>query len=681
MTEQCFHLEDLRPTEALEVLATAAEQAEGRDLEKLSLRTSRGVFDSRLPMVAILVPDVDEMLFEAITDAYRQVRNKEQTRRTVPPDALPLEKGIAWLLLNSSSEDDPATEAKHEWLLVAHDINIDRAMDILQDLRFNATHTRIAAAEVEVGPTLYFFHVLDDHRRRSTFLNVVAEDAFPECSILTCFYYQDRPVFLPQGKKPSRKGLDYFGHVLQAAPSLVGAPGARSQRGPLAAIDRWPPMAPQHTLLSLVSPRFHSQADFTPWHAYPADFEVYDLVNSESAVNQLQSAIEAQDPDIGYRLKLRPAKYHEPIEQERRALQEQRWEIEYKLTYLNAIERPRPTLLRFTQSQLPALADVIRGLPGQVIQGGTLKYGFQATDNDAGLHFILIKPQAAATIGLDPLVLWDDLDSRPMRFWLDPYWTDHYYGQGDAWIFVPKGTALSPSLHSWKKESIDQYMHDIIKRWSRDHDTNIEIPEKPIYLFDNGTGTELQISVLDQAQFRPLCTRLGWINDIFTVMNPREIETLVQRMANDEARREIAQEIESKADAVEQAFGEKAQKVAESIAAKVTALTEVVTQELARIVEETEKTIKETRECDERLRNLQAICTEMQDVSAEADKLISQTEKQAKDTEKSIEEFTRTIQETLLKAETARRSLDEQISSQIKEWKQLRDNWRTAIKP
>jgi len=688
VAEKCFHLDELVPTEALQVLAIAATETDGKHLDEVTLQVFSGVFG---PQVTLLVPDAyaqrggrrerkaRQRTFGAVIGAYEEVRFRTPIRKLVPDNAVPLPKGVAWLLFNSSSSpgEEPAPEAEQEYLVVGHRISsIGRVIEILEDLRFHATHTRVAAAKTKAGTTLYLFHVLDDHERRSTFQSIVASSALPECSILTCFHNQRLSIFFPQGRQPGRQGLTYFCHLLQAAPAIFDIMALNIERGPLAAIDRWPPAGPQLHLLPLAGLRFYSQIDFTPWTANPADFGVHDLADSQVALSRLREAIEAEDPHVGYRLELRSARYREPVEDERKRLREQQAEIEYKLAYLDSIERPRPTLLRFTQRQLPALAEVIRSFPRRVIREGFLKYGFQATDNDAGFHFILVEPQHAVMTELDPLLLWRDLDNRPMRFWLDPYWARYYFGRGnECLVFVPQGTALFPSMHDWDPDSMDEYVRDVLERWFHGHHEVARIPDKPIYVFDGEVrpGAELQIAVLNQANMQPLHTRLGWLNDNLTIMDAVGIEEFVQETADGVTRRALAQTIGKKVHEVEKAFAKRTQELGENIAAKTIWLTEAVTRELVLIVKETEETVEKIKQLDRRLRALQTKRAVMEGLATQAEALVAQNEKKTGEVTSAIAKLEEKVAVTKEKAETSRQKMEGQISAKIASLRSTRE--------
>lgn len=710
MPDYCFYLDRLSPTQALQVLAEAAAETDGNYLDAVTLQISHGPFG---PEVTLVVPDVRvergrrkerearQQALDVIINAYEKIKSRKPRRGPAAGNSIPLSKGVAWLLLNSgnSPNEEPAPEMEGEYLIIGRGMDLNRVARIFEDLRFHTTHTHIAAAETKAGKTLYLFHVLDDQQRRSSFLSAVAGDAFSGCSILTCFSSKAGSVFLPEEIKPDtqklspgRQGLTYFCRFLQAAPSLFRPGGVKADHSLLAAIDQWPlpdkgseePARLEFEMVYLADLTFHSQIKLTPDAAYYADFEVYDLTATETALPQLREAIEEAEPHVGYRLELRPTRHREPIETERIRLREQQIELEYKLAYLDSVVQPRPTLLRFTQKQLPALADVIRSFPERIIREGILKYGFQATDSDpAGLHFIFVEPQHATMTELDPLLRWQDLDDRPIRFWLDPYWARYYHDQGnECLVFVPQGTALFPSMHAWDVGSMDHYMRAIMGHWFHGHHGVADIPAKPIYIFDGEAhpDAQIQISVLDQAKLQPLQTQLGWLNDNLIIMDAAiGVEAFIQEMAREVTRRDLARCIEREASAAEKTFAATAKRTSDRIAAKTIELTKVITEKINRIIEETVKTTAEIRQLDQRLQKQKAIRTDMDKVSNRVDKLTKQTRKQSKDVKGFTKSLEEEVKSALVAAEKSRKRIYEQVSTEIEKLRRTRDELRQMV--
>lgn len=716
MSDRYFYLDQLSPTEALHLLAEAVPKIEAKQLEHLkevSLLIKSSILGQE---VSFVMPDprassrwrrnkAREQAFDTLINIYQSIKNSQPRIDHFFEKTISFTEGVTQLLTHSGQSQELAQESQQEYLLVGRHIEKERAAELFEDLRFHATHTYMGIAETDAG-TRYLFHVRDDHDRRSSFLSLQGADFFPEGNILSGFSSHDSLLFLPQDIKPGRRALTYFCRLLQAAPTLFGlnsnsAPSEAASHRLLVAIDRLP--AQKHLngqkntnqeptdqkratfeLLYLAQLAFYSQIQVGPPAYEYADFEILDLKASEKALSELRDAIEEAEPYVGYRLELRRTKVREPIEVERKRLLDQQIELEYKLAYLNSISQPRPMLLRFTEKQLPALADVIRSFPGKVVRNGKIKYGFQSTQNHpSGLHFLYIEPQHAGTNELDPLLMWDDLDNRPMRFWLDPFWARYYHHKGNqCLIFVPERTALFPGMHDWDVGSMDRYMRTIMGQWFHGRYGVGSIPAKPIYIFDGEPHPteKIHISVLDFANFRPLHTKLGWINQHLEIIDNVGLDQFISEMADHTARKELADHISQQANAAEAAFEQAAQHTSKAIAAKISKLTDALSEEIDTFIKQSEEHTEKMKELNKRLQKLKALHKEMTKHSDKTHDLIKKTKEDEQTATDASLKLKEEVDSTLKKAKEVRDDAIERMEKEIYKQQRTRDELRRKLR-
>lgn len=689
-----IYLDELYPLEVFKLLATAAEKHQGKYLEGVELIfPSDSIFGT---LVSLRVPDPytaakpqameadRRRVFDELIAAYRKIKEGEPGQRAPAGQSMPLARGLCRLLLvPGKAQDKTSLIMEDEYLVVGREMNKETIERIFRELSVHATHTRMSGAETRLG-SRYLFYVKDDHHRRSSFLSLAAGETFTGCQLLQGFRSGDFTVFLPEGAAPGAGELDYFCRLLVSAPGIFEtgeiekAGREKVKAGLLAAITRWPGGI---EFLHLAGLRFYDQALFTRPAPEHVIFEFLDLKSGERSAETLKTKLRAAEPQVGYRLELRSTQHLDRDKVER--LYEEKTRIEYQIAYRESISRPRPVLLRFTQKQLPALADVIRSFPLKVIHDGGLKYGFQATQYEpAGFHFILVDPWEAAEARLDPLPLWEDLDPWPMRFRLDPFWARYYYDQaGTAMVFVPEGTALFPPMHDWDRTSMDRYLRETMGNWFRGQEGIEEIPENPVYIFDGvpRPAAEIRISVLDQEHFEPLHTRLGWINDNLIVTKAIGIEKLVSNMARDVTWQELHRKIKADAGKIQRDFEETAAFAGQQMAAAIKELTGSLTEEVNRVVEKTFQMAGEVKKLDEQLRAWEEVAKGIKTILDEVEKQRSTAVRQ---TVKSQNEFYNMVRQIEFEIATSRRNrkeVEKKITIEIEKLKKSYQNLKEKL--
>ncbi len=701
MNKFYFYCDRLGPAQALKLLAETADKIPEPCLGEVCVQIPANKFDD----ISIVVPDVmtekgskkekqaRKQAFDVLINTYHLATNGRMPKRSqVAGEFMSLSKGVLRLLLNSdcASGDQQAEAAQDEYLVIGHKLDKKRALAVFEEIRFQATSLRVAAKNSKMG-ILYLFHVLDDQDRLSSFQSAGVGNLFSDCHILNGFISNGGRVFLHPALNPEKKAFDFFCRILKKAPRVFNMESAISGDGLMAAIDQWPAKeeikdkaANRFLFFNLSGVFFSSQAEFTPGVSHYADFEFHDLSRTEDALDNLRSAMEEAKPYIGYRLELRSTRHLETAEKERDLLQEELINLEYKLAYLDSIAQPRPVLLRFTQAQLHVLADVLRSYPQQIIQSGHIKYGFQATENNPeGLHYLLVDPAMAVKNELDPLLWWLNPGGQAVQFRLDPFWARYYHSPDNKYLlFVPDGAALSPSMHGWNQESMDTYLRDIMKTWYHGKHGVPVIPGKPIYIFEGDTGSDadIHISILDHDQFQPLRERLGWLNDNLDIIQAVEKEELVREVAQDITGQRLAEYFRDKAAEAEAAFEAAAQETGNRIASRLDDMTEILTEEISRVVKEVQKTTGEILELRRQLEKYTGVRYEMEQGVKQAEDRKNEVRKNREELYKEMVRLeTRVVQPALSAAEKTREKIEQEVSAEIDRLRDIRNKLRKKL--
>ncbi len=615
----CWFLDELYPAELFQLLVPAAKADGGLSLGHLEMLIPADSLFT--PLVTLKVPQPGHLptkgpgaqspgypgAVEKLLAGFREIRDNAAPGHKPPGGTpLPLAEGLCRLLLLPQRADGSPPPVKgDEYLVVGRDMNKTGAAALFKQLSIHATHTRVAAADTAAG-NRYLYYIKDDHHRQSSFLSLAAGDGLGDALCLKAFQGGEHTLFLPMEVFPGAPLLEGFTRLMMAAPRLWGGREVTSGKGLLAAVCRWPGKEDgtfEIECLMLDRLRFYDQSAFTRPDSRYVTFSVVDIKEGAKSEDELKRELREEAPGVGYRLELKSMRHLDNGKGER--LYEEKARIEYQLAYLESIRRPRPMLYRFTQKQLQALADIIRSFPLKVLHDGGLKYGFQATDREpAGFHFILSESGEGLMNALDPLPLWEDLDTPPMRFILDPFWARYYHDRsGSALVFVPEGTALFPPMHDWDRLSMDRYLRETLEQWFIGDPAVRDIPADPLYLFDGRpvAGDVIRVSVMDLNGFVPLHLRIGWLNDNLVVTRALGAENLITRLAKDITWQDLFKKITADAEAVRREFEEAAGEVGSYIAETIHELTEVLTEEINRVVERTLGMVEEVKDMDSQL--------------------------------------------------------------------------------
>lgn len=682
MADPHIHLADLSSHETWRLLAEAADLVPGIALARIRCQIPESSFGLRVHLWIPVSADgqSDVRVYDPLINNFMALGLGNPQAKPLPEKNYALAQVLAWLLLNAPQDEDSPPDRTDEMMVVARNLEPVDVQSIFEHLAFHATAVRVAAAERTAGRA-YFFHVRDDQARRSSLQSAMAGGLLEGAGLLRGFRVEPFTVFLPDEAMPNQFALEAFARLFRYAPKIFGISKLIRAAGPLAALIGQAAQGSSRTrkqrmeLLYLGRLTFHNRVDLTPLPAM-AEVQIHDLQDSFEALARLQTDLRHARPRVGYRLALQPLGVTGSYETERRRLHERIAEMEYKLAYLESMEQPRPTLLRFTARQLPGLADVLRGFPLRVLQEGLIRYGFQSSKHQpGGWHYLFFEARDAVLQHLDPLVYWRDLDSPPMRFWLDPFWARYYHGRGpNALVFVPEGMGLFPAMHDWDSATMDQYLRRSVSQWFGKSNEEATLPEQPIYLFDQPADAKdkILVSVLDLEKFEPLHTQLDWLNDNLLLVEELGLARVMGEMADTLRSQELAGEVRQRARASLEKFEEIARQAAESVAQRMTTLTQVFSEETARLAMETFNTSTEMGEMEEGLRRLTRVKKDMREIAETTENQLGEAMSKTDLLSAELRNLEKKINESL----RARNRVNEQVNDEIRNLRKLHDELR-----
>jgi hypothetical protein len=718
VAEHGFFFTQLTPIQTLNILAGL-----GSDVRLLHDMGAGLATKSVGGYLTLVVPDFyvrnrskaskndQENVFNRLGDIFNQItKGRIHTRQNIQKNLLPLAETAIWCLLKSGGSDSSIQAKVGEWLVIASKVSTTRQAKLVEDIRFHATFMRLA---IDTKSSRLLIHVQDEKRRGSSFPSLVAGLGLADCQLLSAFEVDKQRIFLPQNSAPSLAGLRNFRRLYLTVPELFGLDERNQAASLLLAIgdiiskdDESPesdlqlrivivtktgsqqeeensitPLRPVYPLDHL---DFIDQSAITPPASDYAEIKIFNLKSTQQAIEKLAEEIKNAEPEVGYKLELRQGYQQDDAEAKRITLMEQMSELENQLAYLNSVYQPKPLLLRFTQSQLPALADAIRSFPASDVGKGYIRYAFQATDiNPKGWHYLWFDPSATVMTEPYPLWRWTNLDHFNMRFGLDHFWARYYLDvDQDCLVFVPEGMTLFPALHSWDTENMSQYMREMMARWFHGQASVPELPKYPIYIFDEDQNTEgnINIQVLDRDAFKPLDKQIGWLTDNLVVHNKIDIENYIRQMAGDIGWMQLSQNVATVRKKREAAFMKDAAISSDKIAEEFNQLTTVLTEEIARIQQESEMSLDEIKKLHKQLSHLNTVCKKLKSTHTKIQTATKQGKKTAADTQVTLDDMLKDINNQILTAEKTWTDIEDNINSTIKKLNDTRDSLQQTLK-
>lgn len=640
--------------EALQLLTAAASIERGKYLSEIEIcgqliQSSSDSLERVSSLVTLIVDKrvVNSRMLMAMRKSnkhYKTGSDPKAFREEKGLDKLNIYQLINAVLTSCKKESQGNTKSSdRELLVLARVETAGQVAEFFQVLAFHATNVRVAIADGPGMPTLALFHVLDDRIRHSTVNSVRATGAYPELCWLTCHRTPHGTICLPQCSDPMEKTLNLVGQFMSTASDFFDTKRNADVDSqlllavvPADQMMEWNEQ--RHTLLYLPSLRFTKQYEVAEPASDYADVQLVSLQNSTDLGNEaLSQAIREAEPAVGYRLRLRRTRlalYPYDQDPELADLEEVRLiehinSLEHQLAYVRSSRIPKPVLLRFTQAQLPALADFLREKPSLLENPQSynhpdnlpFRYAFEARPTfPDGYHYLLVNPYAATERDYAHLAPWrKEGDSAEMRFWLDPFWSA-YAPRMDrrCYVFVPYGMMLFPSLHSWEIDDLDIFLRKTLQAWLDDQNQT-EMPATPLYVFDTADeshgyapgGKDIRVSVLDQQQFGSLSVKLPWLNAnliLHTEMTSpvfwEELYAYISDAADAKMQTQLrSQKMKSTAETRDK-FEREAKQVKDRVTRSVQALANSISTQLERIAKESATAISDAQKLN---RDLQRV--------------------------------------------------------------------------
>jgi hypothetical protein len=492
--------------EALERLASEAELGHDR------LSRVRVQFDSSIHRrITMWVPDV--------------------VGQPQPPvSALNVNEALARLLVNGTADARRAAAPSSERLFISSGVSPDAVVTTLRRLERFVTPARVARLQSEAGADVWLLHVLVDGARHSGFAGLAALGLLEPWQALDAYESEGCRLFLDAGVSIARDLLPPLWRLMSndSAASLL----ALTPQGPRD--ERF------YVLVRTDDPTGFARIAL-PDRAFVDSIEVGFVLESPVHVSPLARHAETPNlarhlrehaPSRGYRLTLESTRAIETAARDLDRLRSQQAYLAQRVAYAESLHRPRPRLLRFTSSQLAALAHTIYSFdPDSLFRARPhVRYAFRATPREpAGVHYLWIDPEAVRRTP-DPLPLYES--APPIRFWLDPTWGRHHHDDGGAGcVFVPEQMALAPPLHAWIPGDMDAHLRRVFARAGDDgmHPSAAGL----VYVLDRAPDDPgaLELTVFDRDAFKSIDASVNWLNDHSTVAGSLDIGSDVRDAA------------------------------------------------------------------------------------------------------------------------------------------------------
>lgn len=681
-------LPHFEPTTALQFIAEIAKHEKHHHiLSEMKVQIEASEIPGQMPLVNMCLEDQRgkgknpqwQRAYDLVEDTYKAITNGTPSRTNKDDGYQSVAIALPNLLIKSHIADDSRRlqsaryNAKHK-LLIAQGISATKYVNLLR----YATSFQVAAAKTNADSYVLYF-LVDDTARFSAFQSAVDGNLFAEDLQLVCYISEqagnERYLFLPGNIHPKQQALDYFCNILVAMPTLFDIQPKSEMGKVIAAVSLSPSDEPEGKaqLFYIAHLTFSSEGLSSPSITKVHTFEIVQLNGNPEVLKQLQDEIRKLDPPVGYRLRLRNTRYRRPNEYEYDRLALAQIEISERLVELTSLRTPRPTLLRFTQKQLPVLADVLRSYSVKDLV--RLRYAFQGTTDrfSEGVHYLFVEPDVVM-VELDPLVCWDKYGLQLMRFWLDPHWAQFYNRiENKALVFVPHGMALYPSMHSWGASTMDAYLRDILGETYHGESGVGTIPDAPLYLFDRDASydSNLYLTILDRNQFYPLDRmRLGWLNDNLSLLDAVGVAEFIKQMADHTKQQRIANDVAKMSQDTENQFQALATQINETVAKITNDLTACLTSELQRIVEDTQDLTQKAQALQRRVDELESLHQEMTALADRTNNMVQQVEKKIPEVEQHTEQLSSRVERVISETERQRQRLQEDTDQAVEVLKQ-----------
>jgi hypothetical protein len=448
-------------------------------------------------------------------------------------------EGLARCLLNAAHGKRAAAKEGEE-LYALFGMAAPDSARLHQELRRRATAFTCATGTLPGGASLSLVHVRDDAARFSVHRGGKAGDLLGACEPLLAVPSRIGLFFLPHDLLPNGRSFAAFVEICEKAPWLMGLKGRRSGERRLA-VGREP--SGGVFVLPLDGIAFHESFEYRSPLGAGTEVRFLELEQTGESHQRLADAIAGAEPRFGYELELREGlELPGPGAAFRiDRLKRERTEIDRELLRVQRSASSMRILMRFSHRQTPSLAKALLSLsplylkkpePGGAPLETEVRYAFEAYEGESvdgtsgsllGCHYLLINhPSSVLERPVFDWTLAQKGGGEPIVFETDPIWTPIYSGAASkGGVFVPRGTALYPVLHSWDRAGMKDYLRGVLRHWLKQRQPELEdeaierrVPGFPLIVCvgSRPRGGPLRLEVLDEEKFCRLETKLDWIN-------------------------------------------------------------------------------------------------------------------------------------------------------------------------
>lgn len=686
MVDSAYILGPMSVDETLDLLSKFVS-IPGSSLDLLNLSAETVLGEVRVTLYLPTKPNLSRAKLAGFThfsnqllDAYKLITPHAPGICDYKAPNEPFTVGLCRLFYVGLTEGTTAqiVEKERDYLLICPDIPDEDIPGLYAALHIYATSLLVAFATSriycgnagekddahrgwkEASKTLVF-HIHCDTGRHSAFASFVQSSALDDY-VLLAEYGSKTGIYAPIHFFPEEQATELyaFRQFLLKGYALFDSPAPDGTNKPLAAIAALPASGDGPTDLVFYYlagldylSKIEVRNDLNP----PNRVILANLSSSEDQASQLVQTLRKTVPKYQYRLSLRPTQWVSDLEgnnpHRREVLMQRKLDLEWQMSYLDSICRPRPVLLRFRQSQLGRLAKVLLALPASAIRDLQVLYAFEVSDlHPAGLHYLLFKPEFANLLDPAALIEWTVTPEYPVRFWLDPYWAYYYSDRHpDCWVFTPEWTALFPTIHSWEIDDMNVYLSKMVEHWFQEHAhptaRSINLPGNPIYVFDQHTpdGEALEVTLLDQESFQPLRHRLGWLVDNLSIAQAAQfipkpagrpgraaqqisVVDQVSRAGREFILAELAQAVEERSLEQRKVFDDESRSIQELINQRTTELLQQVTAQLEITCQEAGRTGSEASALNSRIESMRQMMAHTDGTLRKAESLASEVSEQ-----------------------------------------------------
>ncbi len=521
--------------------------------------------------------------------ARRERLEREDVRAVTFPDA------AAWLLAESAGAGTPARAVKGRMCLVTPPLTTLEASSLVDELRRIGAGFALAEINRSGSRRRLVLLVSHDSTSEQQLWHIAAQHGHTKLAGFGC---GRSIVFAPADPAPDVEALLSLSKIVGRAPATFMVDPDHLPETLMAVVPGAEAGSWCGVMLGERSFLRESQL------GRPAlRLEFPRLKDEETARKELDAELSPLLERTGSRITLHPGFSADQDEALARRLLQRAEELELRANLIlerrDDLEIPME-LLRFSQAQLPALAEYLSQFHRRSFPDIT--YASHFDDSRGAWHYLLYDASAVDVAPILSEAGFGRYGPEPIRFQLDPLWRRDHPGLdgADRWVFVPRGTALLPAFRTWAKAERDEFLGDLAERWAEGNGRTT-IPKKAIFVFSGETrwDSELGVRLLDRDGFAPLAAKVGWLNRNLHLRRLLTSEELIDLIGRTAALDQLCKDQEALARGSGVRFKKVAEDVASSLAESIRVVVEAADEQAREFTQLIEKWKKDLHEHEE----------------------------------------------------------------------------------